>query len=79
MAQGGITFLLLDLQSPGISVKPIITLAREHEVNQVFFDAVRVPQANRLGAENDGWTVAKYLLEFELGPACAADDSACLS
>jgi acyl-CoA dehydrogenase len=63
--QAGITFLLLDMTSPGITVKPIITLAREHEVNQVFFDAVRVPKANRLGEENDGWTVAKYLLEFE--------------
>jgi alkylation response protein AidB-like acyl-CoA dehydrogenase len=69
MAQAGITFLLLDMASPGISVKPIITLAGEHEVNQVFFDDVRVPQANRLGKENDGWSVAKYLLEFERGGA----------
>ena len=65
--QAGITFLLLDMATPGISVKPIITLAGEHEVNQVFFDDVRVPKANRLGEENDGWTVAKYLLEFERG------------
>ena len=65
--QAGITFLLLDMDSPGLSVKPIITLAGEHEVNQVFFDDVRVPKANRLGEENDGWTVAKYLLEFERG------------
>jgi acyl-CoA dehydrogenase len=65
--QAGITFLLLDMASPGITVKPIITLAGEHEVNQVFFDGVRVPKANRLGQENDGWTVAKYLLEFERG------------
>ena len=69
--QAGITFLLLDMASPGISVKPIITLAGEHEVNQVFFDDVRVPQANRLGAENQGWTVAKYLLEFERGGSSA--------
>ncbi len=69
MPQAGITFLLLDMASPGIGVKPIITLAGEHEVNQVFFDDVRVPKANRLGAENDGWTVAKYLLEFERGGA----------
>ena len=65
--QAGITFLLLDMNSPGLVVKPIITLAGEHEVNQVFFDDVRVPKANRLGEENDGWTVAKYLLEFERG------------
>jgi len=70
--QAGITFLLLDMQSPGIKVRPIITLAGEHEVNQVFFDNVRVPVANRLGEENDGWTVAKYLLEFERGGGGAA-------
>ena len=65
--QTGITFLLLDMTTPGITVTPIITLAGEHEVNQVFFDDVRVPRANRLGAENDGWTVAKHLLSFERG------------
>ncbi|HUO88911.1 MAG TPA: acyl-CoA dehydrogenase family protein [Rhizomicrobium sp.] len=70
--QAGITFLLLDMQSPGITVRPIITLAGEHEVNQVFFDEVRVPKANRLGDENDGWTVAKYLLEFERGGGSGA-------
>jgi acyl-CoA dehydrogenase len=69
--QAGITFLLLDMTSPGISVKPIVTLAGEHEVNQVFFDGVRVPKANRLGEENQGWTVAKYLLEFERGGGSA--------
>ena len=69
--QQGITFLLLDMRSPGIEVKPIITLAGEHEVNQVFFDNVRVPKSGRLGAENDGWTVAKYLLEFERGGGSA--------
>ncbi len=70
--QAGITFLLLDMASPGITVKPIVTLAREHEVNQVFFDNVRVPKAYRLGDENNGWTVAKYLLEFERGGGSAA-------
>ncbi|MBL6937158.1 MAG: acyl-CoA dehydrogenase family protein [Alphaproteobacteria bacterium] len=70
--QAGITFLLLDMQTPGIKVRPIITLAGEHEVNQVFFDDVRVPKANRLGEENDGWTVAKYLLEFERGGGSGA-------
>ena len=70
-AQAGITFLLLDMKTPGISVRPIITLAGEHEVNQVFFDNVRVPKSGRLGAENEGWTVAKYLLEFERGGSSA--------
>ena len=70
--QGGITFLLLDMATPGLTVKPIITLAGEHEVNQVFFDNVRAPMAGRLGEENAGWTVAKYLLEFERGGGSAA-------
>jgi len=70
--QEGITFVLLDMNLPGIKVDPIITLAGEHEVNQVFFDQVRVPKAGRLGAENDGWTVAKYLLEFERGGGSSA-------
>jgi len=70
-AQAGITFLLLDMATSGITVKPIITLAGDHEVNQVFFDNVRVPKANRLGEENQGWTVAKYLLEFERGGGSA--------
>lgn len=65
--QAGITFLLLDMTSPGITVQSIVTLAGEHEVNQVFFDQVRVPKSGRIGAENVGWTVAKYLLEFERG------------
>ena len=65
--QAGITFLLLDMATPGLSVHPIITLSGEHEVNQVFFDNVRIPASNRVGAENQGWTVAKYLLEFERG------------
>lgn len=70
--QAGITFLLLDMQTPGVSVRPIITLAGEHEVNQVFFDNVRTPAAGRVGEENQGWTVAKYLLEFERGGGSAA-------
>lgn len=65
--QTGITFLLIPLTTPGITVEPILTLAGDHEVNQVFFNDVRVPQANRVGPENEGWTVAKYLLEFERG------------
>lgn len=70
--QAGITFLLLEMDTPGIKVDPIITLAGEHEVNQVFFDNVRVPIANRIGEENQGWTVAKYLLEFERGGGSSA-------
>ncbi|OWK33444.1 acyl-CoA dehydrogenase family protein [Sphingomonas dokdonensis] len=65
--QTGITFLLLEMDTPGITVSPIHTLAGEHEFNQVFFDDVRVPVSGRLGAENDGWTVAKHLLTFERG------------
>lgn len=63
--QQGISFLLIDMTSPGITVKPIINLEGSHELNQVFFDNVRVPKANRIGRENDGWSVAKYLLQFE--------------
>jgi len=63
--QEGISFLLIDMTSPGITIKPIINLEGVHELNQVFFDDVRVPKKNRVGAENDGWSVAKYLLEFE--------------
>jgi alkylation response protein AidB-like acyl-CoA dehydrogenase len=70
--QAGITFLLLDMASPGITVRPIITLAGDHEVNEVFFDNVRVPVSGRLGDENSGWTVAKYLLEFERGGGSSA-------
>ena len=65
--QIGISFLLIPMDLPGITVEPIITIADDHEVNQVFFDDVRVPQANLVGPENEGWTVAKYLLEFERG------------
>lgn len=65
--QSGISFLLIEMDTPGISVEPIITMAGDHEVNQVFFDNVRVPQGNRIGEENKGWSYAKYLLEFERG------------
>jgi acyl-CoA dehydrogenase len=70
--QAGISFLLSPLDVPGISIKPIISMSGEHELNQVFFDEVRIPVANRVGEENEGWTVAKYLLEFERGGGCAA-------
>jgi alkylation response protein AidB-like acyl-CoA dehydrogenase len=70
--QAGITFLVLPMSTPGITVKPIITMSGEHEVNQVFFDDVKVPVRNRIGDENAGWTVAKYLLEFERGSTFAS-------
>lgn len=70
--QAGITFLLLDMATPGITVRPILSIANDHDFNQVFFEGVRVPVSGRLGEENQGWTVAKYLLEFERAVAYAA-------
>jgi alkylation response protein AidB-like acyl-CoA dehydrogenase len=63
--QQGITFLLIDMQSSGVSVRPIRTLDGGEEINDVFLDDVRVPQANRIGEENKGWTYAKFLLGLE--------------
>ena len=63
--QAGISFLLLDLDLPGIEVRPILTFGGEHEFNQVFFTDVRVPKSALLGHENEGWTVAKFLLVGE--------------
>ncbi len=63
--QEGISFLLIDMKSRGIRVSPIVTIGGRHEVNDVYFDDVRVPVANRVGEENEGWTYAKYLLRFE--------------
>ena len=71
--QHGISFLLIDMDTPGVSVEPIITMAGDHEVNQVFFDNVRVPVSNRIGEENKGWSYAKYLLEFERGGGFNSD------
>ncbi len=65
--QQGITFLLFDLDTPGIDIQPLISISGDHELNQVFFDNVRVPISSLLGEENDGWTVAKYLLQHERG------------
>ncbi len=65
--QQGISFLLIDMKSPGITVRPIATIGGDHDVNEVFFDKVRVPQSDRIGEENAGWECAKYLLEFERG------------
>jgi len=63
--QQGITFLLLDMKSPGISIRPIRTFDGGHEVNQVFFDNVKVPVAQRVGAEHKGRGIAKHLLSLE--------------
>lgn len=63
--QEGISFLLIDMATPGVEVRPIITLDGEHEVNEVFFTDVKVPVENLVGEENKGWTCAKYLLTYE--------------
>jgi alkylation response protein AidB-like acyl-CoA dehydrogenase len=65
--QKGITFLLIDMDTPGVSVDPLIMMSGEHVQNQIFFRDVRVPKANVVGQVGQGWTVAKYLLEFERG------------
>lgn len=65
--QEGISFLLIDMKSPGVTVRPIDTIGGDHDVNEVFLQDVRVPQTNRIGEENAGWECAKYLLEFERG------------
>ena len=65
--QRGITFLLIDMATPGITITPIVSPAGENIQNEVAFDRVRVPKANVLGGIGAGWTVAKYLLEFERG------------
>ncbi len=63
--QMGISFILVDMKTPGIEVKPIITIDGGHEVNDVFFTDVKVPVENRIGEENMGWTYAKVLLSHE--------------
>lgn len=70
--QAGITFLMIDMDTPGIQVRPIMTIGGDHEVNQVFLDDVRVPVGNRIGDEGQGWSIAKYLLEFERGGSVAS-------
>ena len=63
--QTGISFLLIDMKSPGVTVRPITTLDGDQEVNEVFFENVEVPAENLIGEENKGWTYAKYLLGHE--------------
>ncbi len=64
-AQEGISFLLIDMKTPGIEVRPIVTIDGSHEVNEVFLTDVKVPVENLIGEENKGWTYAKYLLGHE--------------
>jgi alkylation response protein AidB-like acyl-CoA dehydrogenase len=63
--QRGISFLLIDMKTPGVTVRPIITMDGAHEVNEVWLENVRVPVENRVGEENAGWTYAKFLLGHE--------------
>ena len=70
--QQGITFVLIDMSTPGIEIRPLVMTSGEEIQTQIFFDAVRVPKSNVIGTIDDGWTVAKYLLEFERGGGAAA-------
>ncbi|MBC7522617.1 MAG: acyl-CoA dehydrogenase family protein [Sandarakinorhabdus sp.] len=70
--QAGISFLLINMRQPGVTVRPIIGMAGDHEVNQVFLDDVEALVENRIGEEGQGWTIAKFLLENERGGSCAA-------
>ena len=76
--QAGITFLMFDLDTPGVEVRPILTFGGEHEFNQVFFDNARVPGSALLGEEDNGWTVAKFLLIGERAHSFAADVHVCM-
>ena len=70
--QAGISFLLVNLKQPGITIRPILTNAGDHEVNQVFLEDVVVPVTDRVGEEGQGWAIAKFLLENERGGSCYA-------
>jgi alkylation response protein AidB-like acyl-CoA dehydrogenase len=70
--QRGITFLLIDMRQRGVRVRPILTLAGDHEVNEVSLDDVLVPVSDRVGEEGQGWEIAKFLLENERGGSCHA-------
>jgi alkylation response protein AidB-like acyl-CoA dehydrogenase len=70
--QRGISFILIDMRQPGVTVRPIIGLAGDHEVNEVFLDNVEAPVADLVGEEGQGWTIAKFLLENERGGSCHA-------
>ncbi|MCB5945657.1 acyl-CoA dehydrogenase family protein [Acidocella sp. KAb 2-4] len=64
-SQKGISFLLIDMKTPGIEIRPIVTIDGQHHTNQVFLDDVRVPVENLVGGEGGGWTIAKFLLSNE--------------
>lgn len=70
--QAGISFVLIDMKAPGITVRPIVSSAGDHEVNQVFLEDVVIPVSDRVGDEGAGWTIAKFLLENERGGSCHA-------
>ena len=77
--QHGITFVLVDMTTPGIEIRPLVMTSGEEVQTQIFFDGVRVPKAGVIGQIDDGWTVAKYLLEFERGGGAAAPALAVMS
>ncbi|WP_295528457.1 acyl-CoA dehydrogenase family protein [Novosphingobium sp. Chol11] len=70
--QEGISFLLIPMEQPGVTVNPIMTMANDHEVNATFFDNAESDASNLIGEEGQGWTIAKFLLENERGGGCAA-------
>ena len=71
-AQRGISFLLIDMRQPGVTVRPIRSVGGDHEVNEVFLDNVVVPVDDLVGEQGGGWTIAKFLLENERGGSCFA-------
>ena len=73
--QAGISFILIDMNTPGIEIKPIVSIDGEHHLNQTFFDDVRVPKENLVGVEGQGWTIAKYLLTHERTTIAGVADS----
>jgi alkylation response protein AidB-like acyl-CoA dehydrogenase len=73
--QAGISFLLIDMKSPGIKINPIVSIDAHHSLNEVEFNDVRVPVANRIGEENQGWTYAKALLAHERTAIAGVADS----
>lgn len=70
---GGITWLIMDMQTPGIDIRPLVALNGSVEFNEVFFDDVRIPVTNRVGAENDGWRIAMVTFSFERGTAFVSE------
>lgn len=70
--QAGISFLLVDMDQPGVTVRPIISISGDHDVNEVFFDNATAPITDLVGEEGEGWKIAKFLLENERGGSCHA-------